>query len=107
MKHTLTIILISVAATIALAEEPAHSSSPSATENLISSAQATQVKAGDMMAASQKRLKENQARTDALFKREEDLVARSEASAARYEMILSTREKQQTQFQAYLDSLTK
>ncbi len=46
-------------------------------------------------------------RAEALVAKQEQLMARQEADFARFEKILDTWEKQQKQYQRYLDSLTK
>ncbi len=106
MKPTLTVLALLTLATTSLlrAEDPAPANTPSAAEKLFS---AVQGKATDAMEASQKSIKKAQEKADAIFKRQNDLLTKQEADTARFEKILDTWEKQQAQYQLYLDSLTK
>ena len=66
-----------------------------------------QVQASRAINAIQERQKKNQQRTDAIYKRSEDVLTLEEKNVVHYEKMLKTWEKQQAEFQRYLDSLQK
>ena len=99
------ITLCSVLAAVQLHGEPLPSATPQPAASPATTPSTVQMQTMALIEQSRKNQEESHRRTLAMLEKGEELLKRQQDDIARYEKILATWERQQTQYQRYLDTL--
>ena len=99
------ITLCSILAAVHLHGEPLPSAAPQPAASPATTPGTVQAQTMALIEQSRKNQEESHKRTLAMLEKGEELLRRQQEDIARYEKILATWERQQTQYQKYLDTL--